>query len=88
MDLPMDVIDAYDTARAQGQSRADALLGAVSVYIARRPDLSISEAGNEVVRILRQAAERTAAAESASVRVAGTPFPNVHEHETTSAYGR
>ncbi len=62
MDLLTDVIDAYDTARAQGQSRADALFGAVNAYIARRPELSLSEAGNEVVRILRRSAEMAAVA--------------------------
>jgi hypothetical protein len=61
MDLLMDVVDAYDAARALGLSRADALLGAVNVYIARHPELSFKEAGNEVVRILRHSAEMAAA---------------------------
>lgn len=60
MDLLTDVVDAYDAARARGRSRADALLGAVNVYIARHPELSLSEAGNEVVRILRRSAEMAA----------------------------
>jgi hypothetical protein len=65
MDLLADVVDAYDAARALGQSRAEALFGAIGVYVARHPDVSVSDAGNEVVRLLRQAAEMTASGKGA-----------------------
>lgn len=87
MDLSMAVVDTYDAARAQGLSRAGALLGAVSVYIARHPELSISEAGNEVVCILRHAAE-LASAENDALACAAGQAARVHEHKTTSSYGR
>jgi len=68
MDMLTAVVDSYDAARAMGQSRADALLGAVKLYIARHPELSLCEAGNEVVRILRQSAEFGAATGGSYVR--------------------
>ena len=86
MDLPMAVIDSYEMARARGHSRADALFGAVSVYAARHPELSISEAGNEVVRILRRAAELAAAGSDALVRAAGPAALRADEQSMTSGY--
>jgi hypothetical protein len=56
MDSFAPVIDAYDTARAVGLSRADAFVRAIDAFRTRHPDLPIGEAGSEVARILRRAA--------------------------------
>jgi hypothetical protein len=87
MDLPMAVIDSYDAARAQGQSRPDALFGAVTLYLLHRPELSISEAGNEVVRILRAAADVAAAEGTARTCVAAARSSGVEAQQATSSYG-
>jgi hypothetical protein len=58
------VVEAYDSARAAGLTRADSFLRAVEAFRAGRPELSVAEAGTEVARILLHAAASARAAQN------------------------